>query len=90
MEPGPLGPRQQLSQQHSLHSQRWHYRRHHRQHDPADPNQVTITVAWPDGNNNVESRVQATLNTTWHPLVLFIFGNLTVNLSASSTMPVAH
>jgi hypothetical protein len=55
-----------------------------------NPNNVTITVAWPDGNNNVESRVQVTLSTTWQPLLLFIFGNRTVNLSASSTMPIAH
>jgi hypothetical protein len=54
------------------------------------PSQVTIAVAWPDNNNYVESRVQVTVSTTWQPLLLFIFGNITVNLSASSTMPIAH
>jgi Flp pilus assembly protein TadG len=55
-----------------------------------DPSAVTITVTWPDGSDAVEKRVQVTLNTTWHPLMLFIFGNQTINLSASSEMPIAH
>jgi Flp pilus assembly protein TadG len=56
----------------------------------VDPSAVTITVQWVDGSDVTEKRVQVTLNTTWSPLVLFVFGNQTINLSASSMMPIAH
>ena len=55
-----------------------------------DPSQVTITVKWVDGSNVAEKRVRVTLSTTWQPLVFFVFGNQSVALSASSTMPIAH
>ncbi len=55
-----------------------------------DPGAVTVTFEWPDGSNLVEKRVRLTVSTTWRPIMLFIFGNRTVTLSASSTMPIAH
>ena len=55
-----------------------------------DTSQVTITVQWIDGSNSPEKRVRVTLATTWQPLLFFIFGNQTVPLGASSTMPIAH
>jgi len=53
------------------------------------PGDVTVTVQWMNGNNNVERGVQVTLSTTWQPTMLFLFGN-TINLRASSRMPIAH
>jgi Flp pilus assembly protein TadG len=55
-----------------------------------DPSKVNLTVAWPDNNNNVESRVQVTVTTTWTPWFTYIFGGATRTLSAESTMPIAH
>jgi Flp pilus assembly protein TadG len=55
-----------------------------------DPSQVTINVTWPDGNNKVESRVTYQVSTTWTPMITWIFGSPSFNLSASSTMLIAH
>jgi Flp pilus assembly protein TadG len=55
-----------------------------------DPANVQVTMTWPDGNNEVESRVTVTLTTTWTPVMGFVFGSRTVTLSASSTMRIAH
>jgi Flp pilus assembly protein TadG len=51
---------------------------------------VTVNVTWPDGNNKTESRVTYQVGTTWNPMMTWIFGNPTINLSAQSTMPIAH
>jgi hypothetical protein len=56
----------------------------------VDPAQAQITVEWPDGSNAPGKRVTVTVTTTWSPLMVFIFGNQTTTLSASSTMPIAH
>lgn len=55
-----------------------------------DLSSVTIQYQWPDGNNNVESRVQVTVSTTWTPVLTSIFGASAYTMSASSTMPIAH
>jgi hypothetical protein len=55
-----------------------------------DPSTVTITYQWPDNDNQVESRVQVTVSTTWSPMLTSLFGASAYNLSASSTMPIAH
>jgi hypothetical protein len=55
-----------------------------------DPSQVTINLTWPDGNNNVESRVTYQVSTTWTPMITWVFGSPTYTLSGSSTMQIAH
>jgi hypothetical protein len=55
-----------------------------------DPSQVTINVTWPDGNNKLESRVTYQVSTTWTPMITWIFGSPTYNLTASSTMLILH
>jgi len=60
-----------------------------------NPANVTIDVQWPTGNNRapdngVSDTVQVTVSTNWSPFVLYIFGNQTVPLSATSIMPIAH
>src|SRR4051794_9867306 len=55
-----------------------------------DPSQVNIQAQWLDGGNKAEQRVQVTVSTTWTPMVTSLFGGQAYNLSASSTMPIAH
>jgi hypothetical protein len=55
-----------------------------------DASAVQVTFEWPDNSNVSEKRVRVTVTTTWQPIFLFIFGNQTTTLSASSTMPIAH
>jgi Flp pilus assembly protein TadG len=55
-----------------------------------DPSSVTINVTWPDGDNNVEHRVTYQVNTTWTPMMTWIFGSPTYTLTAQSTMLIAH
>jgi hypothetical protein len=55
-----------------------------------DLSTVQVTFQWPDGNNNVESRVQVTVGTTWSPILTSLFGASAYNLSASSTIQIAH
>lgn len=55
-----------------------------------DPSQVTVTIQWLDATNDPESqqnRVQATVTTSYQPMTTLF---LVFNVSASSTMPVAH
>ena len=55
-----------------------------------DPSTVTITIAWPDGNNDLGNRVTVTLAVpSRHPVPLF-FGTDLMNLGATSTMTVVH
>lgn len=51
---------------------------------------VTVQYQWPDGNNDVESRVRVTVSTSWSPMLTSLFGSSAYNLSASSTVPIAH
>jgi Flp pilus assembly protein TadG len=55
-----------------------------------DPSQVTINVTWPDGNNNLESRVTYQVSTTWSPMITWVFGSPTYTLTGTSTMQIAH
>jgi Flp pilus assembly protein TadG len=55
-----------------------------------DPAQVTVVIQWVDSSNVAEKRVKVTVSTTWQPMMFFVFGNTTINLSASSMMPIAH
>jgi len=55
-----------------------------------DLSTVNIRFQWPDTNNNVESRVDVTVQTTWSPMLTSIFGSSAYALSASSTMPITH
>jgi len=55
-----------------------------------NPSTVNVTYEWPDNSNDVEKQVRVTLSTTWHPTLLFFFGNRPITLSASSTMSIAH
>jgi hypothetical protein len=56
----------------------------------VDLSTTQITFQWPDGNNNVESRVEVTVTATWTPIMTSLFGASAYTLSASSTMPIAH
>ena len=49
-----------------------------------------IIVEWPDGNNELESRVRVTVTSPYQPMMTFIFGNPTFTLRATSTMSIAH
>jgi hypothetical protein len=55
-----------------------------------DLSTVTVNVTWPDASNAAEKRVTYQVNTTWNPMMTWIFGNPTFNLSAESTMLIAH
>jgi Flp pilus assembly protein TadG len=55
-----------------------------------DLSQVTVNVTWPDASNATEKRVTYQVSTTWNPMMTWIFGNPTFNLSAQSTVPIAH
>jgi len=55
-----------------------------------DLSQVTIQFQWPDGGNQIEQYVQVTVGTTWSPMLTSVFGASAYNLSASSTMLIAH
>jgi hypothetical protein len=56
----------------------------------VDLSATNITFQWPDGNNNVESRVEVTVTTTWSPMLTSLFGASAYTLSASSTTQIAH
>ena len=55
-----------------------------------DPATTTVRVEWLDGNNRPESRIRATVTTSYEPFITFIFGSPTWNMSGSSTMQIAH
>jgi Flp pilus assembly protein TadG len=52
--------------------------------------QTRIVVEWLNGNNAFEEPVRVTITSPYTPVLLFIFPNGTIDLSASSTMPIAH
>jgi len=53
-------------------------------------NQVKYTIAWPDGTNQYDSRVQVTVTYKYQPMMPFIFGSSAIPLQAVTTMLVAH
>jgi hypothetical protein len=51
---------------------------------------ATVTAVWPNGDNQCNSPVCVTVQSTYQPIMTSIFGKVTFNLSASSTLPIAH
>jgi Flp pilus assembly protein TadG len=49
-----------------------------------------VRVEWLDGSNTPGKQVRVTVTTTYRPMVTFLFGNPAIQLTASSTMPIAH
>jgi len=56
----------------------------------CDLAQTHIHVAWSSGSNSFDAPVKVTVTAPYHPIMLFIFPNKTITLSASTTMQVAH
>jgi hypothetical protein len=56
------------------------------------PEDVNFTMEWIDGGNDPQDghRVRVTLSTPFRPIMTFIFGNPSFDLSARSTMLIAH
>jgi hypothetical protein len=54
-----------------------------------DPGTVTITIQWPDGNNDVGNRVTVFVTTTYQPPVPLVFGD-GMTIADSSTMTIVH
>lgn len=55
----------------------------------CDLDNTRIQVTWLDGSNEVEKRVRVTITSPFQPVVVSFFGGA-FNLSAASTMPIAH
>lgn len=55
-----------------------------------DLSATQVKVDWPDGGNSVQQRVRVTVTSTYKPILSFVLGSKTINLSGSSTMPIAH
>lgn len=57
-----------------------------------DPNRVTYTIEWLDGDNDVrnDDRVRVTASTTYSPMFTSLFGSPTWTLQSASTVPIAH
>lgn len=56
-----------------------------------DLSKTTIKVEWPQGSNDVQidNTVRVTITAPYTPLMASLFGTAVLNLSASSTMPIA-
>lgn len=52
-------------------------------------NQTTITLEWLDNSTELESRVRATVTTSYEPFVTFLFSS-NWTFTAQSTMQIAH
>lgn len=54
--------------------------------------EVNIRVVWIDGDNDVRygNRVRVEMTAPYRPVMTFLFGSPSINLSASSTMTIAH
>lgn len=55
----------------------------------CDLSKTQIKAEWLDGNNAVESKVRVTVTSIYEPMFASIIGGA-IDLSASSTMPIAH
>ncbi len=55
-----------------------------------DASRVTFMLEWLDGDTQPDHRVRATLTYEHVPMVPLILGTAPINLSASSTMRIAH
>jgi hypothetical protein len=49
-----------------------------------------IQVEWLETSNEVERNVRVTVTTPYQPILFNVFGAAAIDLSASSTMPIAH
>ncbi len=56
----------------------------------CDLSQTRILVEWLEGGNSFEQPVRVTITSPYTPLFSFIFPITTINLTASSTMGIAH
>jgi hypothetical protein len=54
------------------------------------PQDATLQVEWIDGGNEPLDRVRVTVTTPFSPIMTFIFGNPSFDLTAQSTMQIAH
>jgi hypothetical protein len=54
------------------------------------PEEVRVTVDWPDGANRTGDRVRVNVRYQHHSLVAALLGDGPWNLSASSTMRIVH
>ena len=57
-----------------------------------DLSEVEVNVTWIDGGNDVRNgdRVHVEIRSPYRPIMTFIFGNPSIELSATSTMSIAH
>jgi Flp pilus assembly protein TadG len=56
----------------------------------CDLPQTHVRIQWTKGTNSFDSPVQVTVTAPYHPIMLFIFPNKTITLTASTKMQVAH
>jgi hypothetical protein len=56
----------------------------------CDLSQTRIRVEWLEGGNSFEQPVRVTLTSPYTPIFSFIFPISTIDLTASSTMGIAH
>lgn len=56
----------------------------------CDLSQTRIRVEWLEGGNSFEQPVRVTLTSPYTPIFSFIFPIATIDLTASSTMGIAH
>jgi len=54
------------------------------------PSAFTLKLEWPDGNNDPESRVRATVTSNCHPVVGMAVGATSIPMQAQCTMSIAH
>jgi hypothetical protein len=55
-----------------------------------NPSAVSLSLQWLDGDNQPGHRVVAKLSYQHQPMIPFILGSAPINLSATSTMRIAH
>jgi Flp pilus assembly protein TadG len=56
----------------------------------CDLSRTNIRIEWLANRNEFEDLVRVTVSTPYQPILLFMFGAAELNLTASSTMPIAH
>jgi hypothetical protein len=56
----------------------------------CDLSQTQIRVEWLEGGNSFEQPVRVIITSPYTPIFAFIFPITTIDLTASSTMPIAH
>lgn len=55
-----------------------------------DPTEVTYTLEWPDGTNEMDDRVRVRVASNYVPVLPFLLGNGPYELSATSVLRVMH